>query len=220
MMSDDENPIGDDSGFDNAGGTYNDDDFLGDQQGGASGGGEGLDVTGDYTQDEGAAEPDMEIMQAEGSGTHHGFTKSGAQKERITTRYLTKYEKAKILGTRALQISMNAPVMVDLEGETVSCCIYCVHMSILMDDFLQCLEKQQRCCIVYHKSSPCCPRVIFISFSSLHLFPYASSPPPDIQDPLKIAQKELRERKIPIIIRRYLPDGSYEDWGIDELIVD
>lgn len=30
----------------------------------------------------------------------------------------------------------------------------------------------------------------------------------------------LREKKIPIIIRRYLPDGSYEDWGVDELIVD
>jgi DNA-directed RNA polymerases I, II, and III subunit RPABC2 len=77
--------------------------------------------------------------------------------ERITTRYLTKYERARVLGTRALQISMNAPVMVDLDGEV---------------------------------------------------------------DPLRIAEKELRERKIPIIIRRYLPDGSYEDWSVDELIVD
>ena len=39
-------------------------------------------------------------------------------------------------------------------------------------------------------------------------------------DPLRIAQKELRERKVPIIIRRYLPDNSYEDWAIDELIID
>ena len=30
-------------------------------------------------------------------------------------------------------------------------------------------------------------------------------------DPLKIAMKELRQRKIPIIIRRYLPDGSYRE---------
>lgn len=36
-------------------------------------------------------------------------------------------------------------------------------------------------------------------------------------DPLKIAMMELRARKIPIIIRRYLPDGSHEDWAIDEL---
>lgn len=155
-MSDDENPIGGDSGFDNAGGTFNDDD----NEVGADTT-DGLDVTGDYmNQEDGDAEPDMEIIQADGTGTHHGFAKNnnnGAPQERITTQYLTKYERARVLGTRALQISMNAPVMVDLEGET---------------------------------------------------------------DPLKIAQKELRERKIPIVIRRYLPDGSFEDWGIDELIVD
>lgn len=76
---------------------------------------------------------------------------------RMTTRYLTKYERARILGTRALQISLNAPPMVELEGET---------------------------------------------------------------DPLAIASKELRERKIPLIIRRFLPDGSFEDWALDELIID
>jgi DNA-directed RNA polymerase I, II, and III subunit RPABC2 len=31
--------------------------------------------------------------------------------------------------------------------------------------------------------------------------------------------KELKQRKIPIIVRRYLPDGSFEDWAIDELII-
>jgi DNA-directed RNA polymerase I, II, and III subunit RPABC2 len=76
---------------------------------------------------------------------------------RITTRYLTKYERARILGTRALQLSMNAPPMVELEGET---------------------------------------------------------------DPLQIAMKELRERKIPLVIRRFLPDNSFEDWSLDELIID
>ena len=76
--------------------------------------------------------------------------------ERITTPYMTKFERARILGTRALQISMNAPVMVELEGET---------------------------------------------------------------DPLHIALKELRERKIPITVRRFLPDGSFEDWNVDELII-
>merc|ERR1740137_142233 len=76
--------------------------------------------------------------------------------KRITTPYLTKYERARVLGTRALQIAMCAPVMVELEGET---------------------------------------------------------------EPLIIAQKELKMRKIPIIIRRYMPDGSYEDWKIEELII-
>lgn len=75
---------------------------------------------------------------------------------RITTKYMTKYERARLLGTRALQIAMCAPIMVELEGET---------------------------------------------------------------DPLKIAMKELKARKIPIIIRRYLPDGSYEDWNISELVI-
>lgn len=74
-----------------------------------------------------------------------------ANQKRITTPYMTKYERARVLGTRALQIAMCAPVMVELEGET---------------------------------------------------------------DPLLIAMKELKARKIPIIIRRYLPDGSYEDWGL------
>jgi DNA-directed RNA polymerases I, II, and III subunit RPABC2 len=39
-------------------------------------------------------------------------------------------------------------------------------------------------------------------------------------DALKIAEKELAEKKIPFIIRRYLPDGSYEDWKLDELITE
>ncbi|XP_021748274.1 DNA-directed RNA polymerases II, IV and V subunit 6A-like [Chenopodium quinoa] len=89
-----------------------------------------------------------------------GEDREGEAKEkqqRKTSKYMTKYERARILGTRALQISMNAPVMVELEGET---------------------------------------------------------------DPLEIAMKELRQRKIPFTIRRYLPDGSYEDWGVDELIVE
>ena len=75
--------------------------------------------------------------------------------ERVTPNFLTKYEKARIIGTRALQISRNSPVLVDL-GK-------------------------------------------------------------DDTDPILIAEKELAERKIPFIIRRYLPDGSFEDWRINEL---
>lgn len=86
-----------------------------------------------------------------------GEARSVSKQDRITTKYMTKYERARVLGTRALQISMNAPVMVDLEGET---------------------------------------------------------------DPLRIAELELRLKKIPMIIRRYLPDNSYEDWSLDDLITD
>ena len=73
---------------------------------------------------------------------------------RTTTPFLTKYEKARIIGARALQISKNAPILVNPDKET---------------------------------------------------------------DPILIAEKELREHKIPFIIRRFLPDGSYEDWAVKEL---
>eukprot|EP00389_Voromonas_pontica_P004237 GDKH01006308.1.p2 GENE.GDKH01006308.1~~GDKH01006308.1.p2 ORF type:complete len:128 (+),score=33.84 GDKH01006308.1:155-538(+) len=76
---------------------------------------------------------------------------------RITSPYMTKYEKARIIGTRALQISMNAPVMVELHGET---------------------------------------------------------------DPLLIAERELMSKAIPFIIRRFLPNGTFEDWTIEELIIE
>ncbi|KAI9849630.1 MAG: DNA-directed RNA polymerases I II and III subunit RPABC2 [Sclerophora amabilis] len=82
-------------------------------------------------------------------------SKKVSDDERTTTPYMTKYERARVLGTRALQISMNAPVLVDLEGET---------------------------------------------------------------DPLQIALKELSQKKIPLIVRRYLPDGWYEDWTCEELL--
>ena len=36
-------------------------------------------------------------------------------------------------------------------------------------------------------------------------------------DPLKLAMKELQEEKIPLIIRRYLPNGEYEDFQVREL---
>jgi len=77
------------------------------------------------------------------------------KEKRSTTPYMTKYERARVLGTRALQISLNAPVLVDIETES---------------------------------------------------------------DPLQIAIKELREKKIPLVIRRYLPDGFYEDWTCEELL--
>ncbi|MCJ1382808.1 DNA-directed RNA polymerases I II and III subunit RPABC2 [Xylographa soralifera] len=119
--------------------------------------------------------------QASGRGKKNAVVglreKKIAEDKRSTTPYMTKYERARVLGTRALQISMNAPVLVDLEGET---------------------------------------------------------------DPLQIAIKELREKKIPLVVRRYLPDGwyakslinryngynyanssiltRYEDWTCEELL--
>ena len=74
--------------------------------------------------------------------------------QRRTIPFLTKYEKARIIGKRAMQISKGSPPLVEIG---------------------------------------------------------------DLESPIDIARKELMERKIPFIIRRPLPDGSYEDWRVDEL---
>ena len=39
-------------------------------------------------------------------------------------------------------------------------------------------------------------------------------------DPLAIAMKELCNGKIPLMVRRFLPDGSFEVWHIEDLIVE
>jgi len=74
--------------------------------------------------------------------------------QRRTIPFLTKYEKTRIIGKRAMQISKGSPPLVEIG---------------------------------------------------------------DLENPIDIAKKELMERKIPFIIRRPLPDGSYEDWRVDEL---
>ena len=74
--------------------------------------------------------------------------------QRRTIPFLTKYEKARIIGKRAMQISKGSPPLVEIGN---------------------------------------------------------------LENPIDIARKELMERKIPFIIRRPLPDGSYEDWRVDEL---
>ncbi|KAG8476279.1 hypothetical protein CXB51_033010 [Gossypium anomalum] len=104
---------------------------------------------------------------------------------RKTSKCMTKYERARILGTRTLQISMNAPVMVELEGET---------------DPLEVKIKGGFGWAV---------RLTAVGVKTAVAMRLDT-----------IAMKELRERKIPFTIRRYLPDGSYEDWGVDELIVE
>ena len=66
------------------------------------------DAEGAEYPDEGEEGP-SEVREGEPEAT---------ERPRITTKYMTKYERARVLGTRALQISMNAPIMVELSGET------------------------------------------------------------------------------------------------------
>ena len=74
-------------------------------------------------------------------------------KEKKTLPFLTKYEKARIIGLRTQQLSTGAIPMIDTE--------------------------------------------IFNSA-------------------LEVAEEELKQRKIPFIIRRVFPNGDIEDWKIEE----
>lgn len=40
-----------------------------------------------------------------------------------------------------------------------------------------------------------------------------------LREPIEMAKKELLEGKCPLIIRRHLPNGTYEDWRLDELLI-
>jgi len=82
---------------------------------------------------------------------------ASAGKVRRTIPFLTKYEKARVIGKRAMQISKGSPPLVDVGT---------------------------------------------------------------LENPIDIALKELRERKIPFIIRRPLPNGDYEDFRVDELRIE
>ena len=118
--------------------------------------GEDINDTFESNEEEGEEEEDSRerasIMDEE------NYNKELIPKEqRQTTPFLTKYEKARIIGARALQISKNSPILI---------------------------SNEQR---------------------------------GDETDPILIAEIELIEKKIPFIIRRYLPDGSFEDWPVRDL---
>ena len=72
--------------------------------------------------DEEMAEEPMDVIEEDApelAGQEASDAGAIERSKRITTRYMTKYEKARVLGTRALQISMNAPVMVDIGSSSL-----------------------------------------------------------------------------------------------------
>lgn len=76
--------------------------------------------------------------------------------ERVTSPFLSKYERARVIGVRAKQLSSGYP-----------------------------------------------PRI--------------AVPRGEI-DPINVATLELKQKVIPLIIRRTLPNGIFEDWDVNELI--
>ncbi|CAD8071212.1 unnamed protein product [Paramecium primaurelia] len=124
---------------------------IGDQEDelGSSESGEQKSVTSDSSEDE----EQNEIIRT-GAMIQQSKGRKINKNERITPPFITKYELARVIGTRALQISKNSPIYVD---------------------------------------------------------------PKDSIDPINIAEQEFNENKIPFIIRRYLPNGNFEDWELQEL---
>jgi DNA-directed RNA polymerase I, II, and III subunit RPABC2 len=76
------------------------------------------------------------------------------QTQRITTKFLTKYERTRVIGMRYTQLQKGAKPLVKCD-----------------------------------KNTPC----------------------------YDIVMKEIKEKKLPFIIRRTLPDETYEDWKLSEL---
>ena len=118
----------------------------------------GEDINDTFESNEEEGEEEEESRERASIMDEENYNKELIPKEqRQTTPFLTKYEKARIIGARALQISKNSPILI---------------------------SNEQR---------------------------------GDETDPILIAEIELREKKIPFIIRRYLPDGSFEDWPVRDL---
>jgi len=115
----------------------------------------------DYIEDdlENVNEDDVDLSETTNNNVNFLSNKevlnNMKSKKKKTFPFLTKYEKARILGVRAQQISTGAPIMIDSTGFTSA---------------------------------------------------------------LEVAEEELRQRKIPFIIRRTLPNGQIEDWKIEEFV--
>lgn len=98
----------------------------------------------------------MQTIVPSGAPTGQVPPRAIEKNERKTLPYMTKFERARVLGTRAQQLSLGAPTT------------------------LQRTEKGG------------------------HL------------DSILLAEMEINRGVVPIIVRRYLSDGTYEDWSINE----
>lgn len=41
----------------------------------------------------------------------------------------------------------------------------------------------------------------------------------NMTDPIMIARKEVLERRVPLVVRRHLEDGTTEDWYLRDMII-
>ena len=124
------------------------------------------DFDNEYSNDQDYTEEDitdLNIEEEEKNGEEHGFKlltyrnvlENIEKKPKKSIPYLTKFERARIIGTRLQQLANGAKPRINTKG----------------------LNSIQ-----------------------------------------EIVEKELDERKILFIVRRPMPDGTYEDWKLEEFI--
>ena len=148
---------------------------------------------------------------------------SAASTSRTLTPYMTKYERSRVLGARALQISMSAPVY--------------VRRTHIPND-AHCLDAGQRQVDCTRRAGgrrqgdrPASHRNQGAARGELaiHAPLYLPIRPTPQSHPYCITPYRRRraaltlhgeQGKIPFVIRRHLPNGSFEDWPVDQLIVD
>ena len=119
----------------------------------------GIEEDNNEILNEGETNQDMDYLVEDKITSYSDFYKNMVKESgnRKSIPFLTKFEKSRIIGIRAQQLSQNMPALVDIS---------------------------------------------------------------DCTTPIEIALKELKEGKLPFIIRREMPNGSYEDWRVDELKID
>ena len=182
-----------------------------------------------------------------GAAAPSGKGKAVEPSQRVTTRYMTKYERARLLGTRALQLRFVLAVQCNFSedagggvGSPARGTASAARSSPLRGGpaagpaSVRAVTRAAR-----KEAIALLPSFLHVSAGAharahvrTHCSPSARLPPTATRsynappmvdpreetDPLKIAMMELKENKIPLIVRRYLPDGSYEDWASSELI--
>lgn len=142
-----------------------------------------------------AGEQQVEILE-QGPGQ----AAPAAQQQRITTRYLTKYEKARVLGTRALQVRLTLCCLVGCLGAHWGGSCAAVgwgwpHGSTYRSLSLR-LFVHAQCRMLPSDAPRFLPGSLQISMNAPVMVEVGTE-----TDPLEIAYKELREKKIPFIIR-------------------
>ena len=137
-----------------------------------------------------SGDPNAAANHGKGSEKSHKDKKIPNEK-RMTTPFMTKYEKARILGTRALQIRYETRSFRSPRGRGRG--------------VVPRIRKKKRKEKEGRRSSRLRKNTDLSTLRSMNA-PVLI----DLEgetDPLQIAIKELQEKKIPLIVRRYLPDG-------------